>query len=111
MTQIPLRAAAGPHCAAHSPRTTWLVTRLSCNYINTLASVLREIRGIGQTTTDCTPVYIDHMTCEEGDARPERLNIVAVLMIVNGCVAFTKWQIGHILAFFTLAHAGGEFAI
>jgi len=56
---------------------TWLVTRLSCNYINTLASVLREIRGIGLTATECTPVYIDHMTCEEGDARPKRLAKIA----------------------------------
>ncbi len=62
---------ANPGGFGGSP-TAWLITRSSCKYINTFTSVLREIRGIDLTTTECTPADLNHMA-RDGMARPERL--------------------------------------
>ena len=37
--------------------------------------MLREIRGIGLTTTECTSSDADHMADEEGGVRPERFEL------------------------------------
>ncbi len=44
-------------------------------YANALKITLREIRGIGLTTTECTPSDADHMADEERGARPERFEL------------------------------------
>ncbi len=44
-------------------------------YANALNTTLREIHGIGLTTTECTRIDTDHMADEEGIARPERFEL------------------------------------
>ncbi len=47
-------------------------------YANALNTTLRETRGIGLATTECTRIDTDHMADEEGIARPERLTRIAL---------------------------------
>ncbi len=40
-----------------------------------MKTALREIRGIGLTTTELTPADMDHMADDEEMARPERFEL------------------------------------
>ena len=40
-----------------------------------MKTALREIRGIGLTTTELTPADMDHMADDEEMARPERFKL------------------------------------